>query len=321
MNVLYITHNRIGDAVLSSGLLAHVVARFDNAKVTVVCGPAVAPLFAATPRVARVIALRKQPYHRHWMALWRDCIGTRWDLIIDLRGTVVTWLLRADERRTLSKAPESVHRVVHAASALGLDPAPTPTLWADAAAVAEAEDLMPADRPILALGPTANWGGKQWPAERFVALAERLTAPGAILGDARIAVFGAAAERAAAAALLRAVPEGRLIDLVGRVDLLTVYACLRRAALYIGNDSGLMHMAAAAGAPTLGLFGPSREELYGPWGRHTAAVRTDMSFQDIITNPRYDYRRHESWMETLSVDKAERAAVELWRRVHDGNAA
>ena len=66
----------------------------------------------------------------------------------------------------------------------------------------------------------------------------------------------------------------RLIDLVGRIDLLTAAAALRRCALFIGNDTGLMHIAAAAGTPTLGLFGPSPIEQYAPWGSRTAVVRT-----------------------------------------------
>jgi ADP-heptose:LPS heptosyltransferase len=73
--------------------------------------------------------------------------------------------------------------------------------------------------------------------------------------------------------LKEVVARGQLIDLAGKVDLLTAFACLKRARLFIGNDSGAMHLAAAAGAPTLGLFGPSDERQYGPWGEHARAIR------------------------------------------------
>jgi ADP-heptose:LPS heptosyltransferase len=63
--------------------------------------------------------------------------------------------------------------------------------------------------------------------------------------------------------------------------LLTVYAALKRARLFIGNDSGLMHLAAAAGAPTLGLFGPSDDRLYAPWGQHARVVRGPRSFAQV----------------------------------------
>ncbi len=82
--------------------------------------------------------------------------------------------------------------------------------------------------------------------------------------------------------LRRASARGRTIDLTGKVDLLTAYACLRRARLFIGNDSGLMHIAAAAGAPTLGLFGPSDERRYAPWGDKAVAVRGPRGFDQFL---------------------------------------
>ena len=74
----------------------------------------------------------------------------------------------------------------------------------------------------------------------------------------------------------------RFINLAGKVDLLTAYAALKRADLFIGNDSGLMHIAAAAGIPTIGLFGPSDERRYGPWGENTVAVRGPRSLDQFL---------------------------------------
>ncbi|MDE2515599.1 MAG: glycosyltransferase family 9 protein, partial [Rhodospirillales bacterium] len=70
--------------------------------------------------------------------------------------------------------------------------------------------------------------------------------------------------------LLAALPGA--IDLVGRLSLPQAAACLSRARLFVGNDSGLMHLAAAAGTPTLGLFGPTNAAEYAPSGRLAAAV-------------------------------------------------
>jgi ADP-heptose:LPS heptosyltransferase len=73
-----------------------------------------------------------------------------------------------------------------------------------------------------------------------------------------------------AAPLLTALPGA--IDLVGRLTLPEVVACLERAYLFIGNDSGLMHLSAATGTPTIGLFGPTDAATYGPTGRLATAV-------------------------------------------------
>jgi ADP-heptose:LPS heptosyltransferase len=76
-----------------------------------------------------------------------------------------------------------------------------------------------------------------------------------------------------AAPVLAALPGS--VDLVGTLALPEVAAVLRHAALYLGNDSGLMHLAAAAGAPTLGLFGQSDPREYGPAGPRAAFVQAD----------------------------------------------
>jgi heptosyltransferase-3 len=309
MRILFVTATRIGDAVLSTGLLSHVIARFPDARLTIAAGPAAAPLFEVVPGLERLIVLHKRRWALHWLALYARTVGRRWDLVVDLRGSALAWLLWAGERRVTAKGDPSEHRVRQLGRLFGLEPPPNPAVWTAPRHDRAAEALAPPGAPVLAIGPAANWRGKEWRAERFAELATRLTAPAAPFAAARVAVLAAAHERAQAAALLAAVPPGRVIDLVGKTDLLTAAAVLRRCALFIGNDTGLMHLAAAAGTPTLGLFGPSAVEQYAPWGRCTAVVRTVVDYP-----PGYDYRTTDTLMDGLSVAEVEMAARELWRR-------
>lgn len=109
---------------------------------------------------------------------------------------------------------------------------------------------------------------------------------------------------------------GRTIDLTGKVDLLTAYACLKRASLFVGNDSGLMHIAAAAGCPTVGLFGPSDERRYGPWGDKAVAVRGPRGFdQFLAVDP--DLSQAIRHMSDLPVTTVVKAAKALLARVAD----
>lgn len=318
MRILFITANRLGDAVLSTGLLNALLTQFPKARFTVACGPAAAGIFAAMPNLDRVIVMQKLPWARHWWELWKQVATTRWKLVIDLRGSGIGQFLLARRRRVFHGSGSRMHKVIVLSNVLKLREPAAPTIWIDEQHKKAAAELWPKDGiPVLALGPTANWGGKIWPGERFAELAQRLTAPGGILPGARIAVFGGPGEEALAAATLAGLPAERRIDLVGKLDLLTISAALRRCALYIGNDSGLMHLAAASGVPTLGLFGPSREEIYGPWGEKTAAVRTDRSYEEIVKAPSFDHRKSDSLMLDLSVDKAQRAAEHLWRYAKD----
>jgi len=312
LNVLFVTSTRIGDAVLSTGLLDHVIRTRPGARVTVACGPAAAGLFAGVPGLARVIAMPKRRYGLHWFDLWRQVVPTAWSLVVDLRGSALAWGLLARERRVYRTSDALVHRLCQLSDLFALPEPAAPRLWTLPQHDEAAANLIPAGGPVLALGPTANWIGKQWPAERFVALMERLTGPNGILPGARVALFGGPGERAAAAPVLEAIPADRRIDLVGTVDLLTAYACLQRASLYVGNDSGLMHMAATAGIPTLGLFGPSRDEHYAPWGAKAAVARAVP--YDKIFPPGYDWRNTGTLMGSLSVESAAAAAEDLWRR-------
>jgi heptosyltransferase-3 len=311
MNILFVTANRLGDAVLSSGLLAHLIERNPNARITIACGPVAAPLFAATPNVECVIALAKKPWAAHWFELWLRSTTTVWDIVVDLRSSALAWLLLARKRYVLHNGNDVVHRTEMYSNLFGLRDPAMPRLFAADAHRARAAELIPESDTVLAIGPTANWGGKQWPAASFSQLVERLTRSGARFDGADVAILGSARERPAAEPVIRDVAEGRRIDLVGTEELLTLYACLERCALYIGNDSGLMHLAAASGAPTLGLFGPSREIHYAPRGRNAAHVRTPETYEELVSATDYDYRDQTSRMTSLTVDAVEQAALDF----------
>nr|WP_211114259.1 glycosyltransferase family 9 protein [Azospirillum rugosum] len=303
----------MGDAVLSTGLLAHLVDRHPGARLTVACGPLPAPLFRAVPGLERLIAMPKRSFARHWIDLWLECVRIRWDLVVDLRNSAVGRLVPAKRRVFHARAPE-LHKVQEIGRVLGLSPPPDPRLWIDAAADAEADRLLPAGEsagfgPFLAIGPTANWTGKEWPAPRFAELAERITAAGGPLEGARVAVLAAGPERERARPLLDALG-ARAIDLTGRTDPLTAAACIRRAALYVGNDSGLMHIAAAAGTPTLGLFGPGFPETYGPWGQRARTVVSTVPRAELLARQKADPQA-SGLMDGIAVAVVEQAAKDL----------
>jgi ADP-heptose:LPS heptosyltransferase len=315
VKILFITSNRIGDCVLSTGLLAHLLEVHRGARVTIACGPAPAPLFRAVPGLDRVIVMDKGPRQAHWRKLWRETAFQLWDLVVDLRASAFAWIVPTRRRLTYRPAKVSIHRVRQLGALVGrAETPPAPRLWLDEAARAEAVGRIPAGPPVLAAGPSANWPGKQWPAERFAELIARLTDENGILPHARVAVFGSASERATAEPVLAAIPSERRIDVVGGVDLPGVAACMGRCAFYVGNDSGLMHMAAATGIPTLGLFGPSNDAHFAPWGERAAFVRGARSFHEYVEAPGYDFRTTDSLMDDLSVERVVAAAAALWKR-------
>ena len=304
--------------MLTTGVLNHLLRSNPDARVTIACGPVAASLFRAVPELEQVITLEKQPYSGHWLRLWKLCIGRWWGLVVDLRDSAVSRLLFRRRTVIVSNPPADRHRLEHLAGVFGLMAAPEPRLWFDAAERARAAVLIPDGPPVLALGPAANWIGKTWRPERFAALAGRLTGSGGILPGARVAVLAAAGERDQAVPVLTAIDPTRRLDLVGATDPLEAGACLARCALFIGNDSGLMHIAAAVGTPTLGLFGPSRPEHYRPWGAHCGFVRTPQSLDDFLAVG-YDPDTTGTLMDGLEVDTVADAAEALWVRANARN--
>ncbi len=120
--------------------------------------------------------------------------------------------------------------------------------------------------------------------------------------------------------MLAAIPPARRLDLVGRTDLLTAAAALRRTELFIGNDTGLMHIAAAAGVPTVGLFGPSPAARFAPWGPRTAVAQTALAPAQLMSHADFDHRTTDTLMDSLTVEMAEAAARGLWQRLHGAAA-
>jgi ADP-heptose:LPS heptosyltransferase len=269
MRILFIASSRIGDAILCTGLLDHLIRLYPASRITVVTGPVAEDVFARMPNRERTIVMDKRRFGRHWLGLWADVVRTRWDLVVDIRASALAWLVPTRRRAIMRRG--TGHKIDQIGAILGLAPPPVPVAWTDDSDRALAASLLPPGPPVIALAPTANWTGKVWPAERFVALAQALR-EGPMPG-ARIAVFAGPGdfERGLAAPVLEALPDA--VDLCGRLSLPQAAACLMRADLFIGNDSGLMHLAAAAGTPTLGLFGPTPAEEYGPAGRCTAFAR------------------------------------------------
>lgn len=267
MRILFITSNRLGDAVISTGVLDALQKRYPAAMFTVVCGPVAAGLFEADPRCERVMTMEKRRHDRHWLDLWRACVRTRWFMVVDLRGSLLGLMLRARRRIIVRGGRRPGRRIVQLGEALGFRRTPMPRVWTSEAQRERAAVLLPQGR-WLALGPTANWDGKIWPPERFVELAQALRAE-----NLRPVLFygPGEGERALAKPVLKALPEA--LDLGGNRSLGEVAALLERCALFVGNDSGLMHLAAAAGTPTLGLFGPSRASEYAPAGRLARFVK------------------------------------------------
>ncbi len=144
-------------------------------------------------------------------------------------------------------------------------------------------DIRPVVAMHLGVGPSAQY--RRWPAERFVSLARAITEA---QGGVKFILTGAASERSLIEDFITQVP-ARSIDAsdIGGLDRTAVL--LRRCDLLISGDTGIMHLAAAMGTPTIGLFGPNTPVCWAPVGpRATYVYPTRQPCSPCINS----YRRH-----------------------------
>lgn len=287
MRILYVAPSGIGDAVVTCGVLEHLIRTEPKSQITIACGPAAAGLFAAMPHLTRIIVGRKRPMALHWLSLWSEVVGTAWDLVLDFKGSGLAFLLRT-RRRALWPGRSDQPMVERCAAMLQLSPAPLPVAWTSAGDRARAEALLPGDPPYIALCPTAGWKPKTWPADRFAALFRAL-AEGPFPGAIPVILGGPAPqEREMGAPLLAALPQA--VDLCGALTLAEAAACIGRSALYIGNNSGLTHLAAATGVATVGLCGTTihRAAEMKPVGRAaTWALASGPTMEELTVEQAY----------------------------------
>ena len=132
--ILFISATRIGDAVLSSGLVRRLSQEIPQARFTIVAGPAAAGLYKDLPGLQEIILFEKAKDGGHWFRLWRQVRKTQWGLVVDMRGSALSGFLNRKRRAVFKRnLGPPVHKVIEAARVLNLeaDP-PAPFLFTSA---------------------------------------------------------------------------------------------------------------------------------------------------------------------------------------------
>lgn len=226
---------------------------------------------------------------RSILELRRSLRREQYDLVVDMQGTlrsgVIGWMAGApqsagygDPRERLAAwlySRRMVRRGTHVveqgtallgqATGIELSPAEV-VLPRDPVAEAWAEEAV-RSRPLLMLAPGAGWGGKQWPTERFgeVARAMRLKVSDCVVNASSSNDVLAARVVSASDGAARMIP----------CNVAQFVALMRRVDLFVGGDSGPLHLAAAQAVPLVALFGATDPARNGPWGPGAKTVLRD----------------------------------------------
>jgi len=214
------------------------------------------------------------------------------------REKQAAWLYRRKVRVTAAHVVEQGCELLGAAIGEKLQPAKV-MLPVDSVAEAWCDSMLSeVGQQFVLIAPTAGWGAKQWPAERYGALAAALAEAGfrTLVNTSSVedAVSNRVVETSHGAAVLAHCSVGEMIALV------------RRAALVVAGDTGPLHLAAALERPVVGLYGPTDPARNGPYGTQSLVLRHPSS--------RLDHSRHpetEKGLLEITVDEVAKAALEL----------
>ncbi|MBU0480670.1 MAG: lipopolysaccharide heptosyltransferase II [Proteobacteria bacterium] len=312
--ILIRSTNWIGDAIMTTPAVRTIRENYPEAMISILAYPWVADIFRNCPHVDEVIIFDKKGVHQGLQGLWRlagELRSRRFDLAILLQNAFeaafITLLAgipaRAgyirDGRRLLLNYPvairpevrklHQVHYYQWLCRDLGMTAGPDELfLQVSSEAAQWAADFVAGagTRPVIGLNPGAAYGpAKCWPVERYGELAAVLTEK----YNAVIPVFGTGADQTTAETIRSFAPE-HVIDLAGKTSLGEAMALIASCDVFVTNDSGLMHVAAAQKTPLVAIFGSTDPVATGPFAEDVLIIRKEMECQPCFkTHCRTDF--------------------------------
>ena len=131
MKILLISYNRIGDTILATGLISHLLDKYKDASFSIITSSISASIYQNMPRLENLFIADKQKYSMHWFRIWNFSRKTKWDLVIDLRSSSLAYFLNTKER-LIFKGNESEHKLKQLQSFIDSTETLKPQIWADA---------------------------------------------------------------------------------------------------------------------------------------------------------------------------------------------
>jgi heptosyltransferase-2 len=290
-NILARSANWVGDALLTTPTIRAIRKNFPNARITVLAKPWVAPVFYNNHHLDHLMLYDEQGRHRGWwgkVRLSNDLRRLRFDLAILMQNAfeaaLLTWLAgipnrlgyKTDGRGILlthSIPVDPFHKEYHQidyylgilkGASLEVDDRRLTLFMTDGERSRAWEILrqigVRADDVLIGINPGATYGNaKRWFPERYATLCRMLQKS----FGGRCLVFGGPAEEALGAQMVKDIGNHG-INLCGKTSLREAMALIERCTLFVTNDSGLMHVAAALDIPQIAIIGSTDPVRTGP---------------------------------------------------------
>jgi len=330
--ILVIKLRYIGDVLLCTPVLRALKQQFPGAQLTCLVNPGTEAVLLHNPYVDEILLSARSGWLAQLQGL-RAIRARKFDCVIDLtdgdRAALITALTGAartigfnDEARwrgrlyshCVSAKCGSMHMVNYFAQALSCvgydrclgDPEVFVSEEEERSARRLLETMNLTGKPWVMIHPTARFPFKAWPPERFSRLSDWFSEKGL-----PVVIVGNQADQKTNR-LIQDRAQLRPISLVGRTTLLELAALMKHCSLFVGNDSGPMHVAAAVDCPVLALFGPSNPSVWGPRGNRVSVIYKGMDCEQCYQTG--CFRGEESCMQTISIEEVYAQAMDMLSR-------
>lgn len=304
-NILIVKPSALGDVIQTTCVLPLIKNHFPQAKISWFVFSQNQDIVVDHPLIDAVFSLpRHKSSFKAKLQLIKQLRQAKFDTVIDfqglLRSALIAFLSGTKRRIGFANAremaplfytekydvPTSMHavdRYLALCTKLGMPkpqqvtfPLPVKTIHRDH--IQHILNSIAATKVLIIICLTARWASKCWPEAHFVTLANKLQQQ----LNAKIILVGAPNEAAIIQRIAKAIPDST--NLCGKLKLMEVAALLERSDLFVGNDSALMHMAAATKTKTVAIFGPTDPQKTGPYNPLAKVVKTDMPCMPCYKN-------------------------------------
>jgi predicted lipopolysaccharide heptosyltransferase III len=333
-NLLIIKLRYIGDVLLATPTVRAIKAARPDVRITMMVNRGTEDVLSGNPDIDEIVVLDKESL----AAQWRLIAGLRrrrFDTVIDLtdgdRSAFLSWISGApvrigfnDEHRwrgryytqVIQPVPGVRHRIdrdLEVLKPMSIQAgSKDPQLWLTQGEENSADQLLDQLgvqrlQSIVMLQPGARYWFKAWPPERFAELADRLTSQYGCQ-----VLIGGSDQDIDLAQQIRQMAKSKPIIMAGRTTIKQFAAIAKKSALFIGSDSGAMHIATAVDTPVVALFGPSDPREWGPRGGPAEVIYKGVDCRACF-HPTCQ-RGEQNCMQLITIDEVMIAAARLMGR-------
>ncbi len=325
-SILFITLSNLGDIILTTPVIEKLYEEFPTARIDVITGAPGQEIFQHHPAVDNVTVYdkRRSLKERIWDIL--DLRRKRYDLAVDLKNSLVPYLIGARVKVGLfKKIPGPGKKCVirhkkeeHLSRLLSLGIEAFSDTRFFVPVTDEDRDLINGildsdrDKKTVVINPGAKSHLKRWDAAKYAELADRLVSK----TGCRVFLTGNEDDTEVIRRVMSQVKEP-VTDLCGKTSVGALSELIRRADLFITNDSAPLHIASAVNTPTIAIFGPSDEQKYGPLADGSRVITPDVPCRPCGT-ALCAIGPDEGCISRVEVDEVFRAAEEMLSDLKDG---